>query len=39
MNLMDVGRRSRMRRIRYERIGGPETLFQEEVPVPEPGAA
>ncbi|MFF8419046.1 zinc-binding alcohol dehydrogenase family protein [Streptomyces sp. NPDC015680] len=27
-----------MRRIRYERIGGPETLFQEEVPVPEPGA-
>ncbi|GAA1316074.1 zinc-binding dehydrogenase [Streptomyces sanglieri] len=27
-----------MRRIRYERIGGPEALFQEEVPVPEPGA-
>ncbi|MFD8863613.1 zinc-binding alcohol dehydrogenase family protein [Streptomyces sp. NPDC059590] len=27
-----------MRRIRYENIGGPETLFQEEVPVPDPGA-
>ncbi|WP_055585220.1 quinone oxidoreductase family protein [Streptacidiphilus griseoplanus] len=27
-----------MRRIRYENIGGPENLFQEEVPVPEPGA-
>ncbi|MER7792702.1 zinc-binding dehydrogenase [Streptomyces sp. NPDC097640] len=26
-----------MRRIRYENIGGPETLFQEEVPVPDPG--
>ncbi|MFD0342110.1 zinc-binding alcohol dehydrogenase family protein [Streptomyces sp. NPDC127117] len=26
-----------MRRIRYGCIGGPETLFQEEVPVPEPG--
>lgn len=27
-----------MRRIRYEHIGGPEALFQEEVPIPEPGA-
>ncbi|MFF4602026.1 zinc-binding alcohol dehydrogenase family protein [Streptomyces sp. NPDC001339] len=27
-----------MRRIRYEHSGGPEMLFQEEVPVPEPGA-
>ncbi|MGW3567610.1 quinone oxidoreductase family protein [Streptomyces sp. NPDC000941] len=27
-----------MRRIRYEHIGGPGALFQEEVPVPEPGA-
>lgn len=27
-----------MRRIRYENIGGPEALFQEEVPVPAPGA-
>ncbi|MFE1859395.1 quinone oxidoreductase family protein [Streptomyces anandii] len=27
-----------MRRIRYEHRGGPENLFQEEVPVPEPGA-
>ncbi|MFI1337988.1 zinc-binding alcohol dehydrogenase family protein [Streptomyces sp. NPDC020845] len=27
-----------MRRIRYEHIGGPRALFQEEVPVPEPGA-
>ncbi|MGO4753192.1 zinc-binding alcohol dehydrogenase family protein [Streptomyces sp. 2MCAF27] len=27
-----------MRRIRYEHIGGPEALFQEEVPPPEPGA-
>ncbi|WP_353946009.1 zinc-binding dehydrogenase [Streptomyces sp. HUAS MG91] len=26
-----------MRRIRYEHTGGPEELFQEEVPVPEPG--
>ncbi|MER5946334.1 zinc-binding dehydrogenase [Streptomyces sp. NPDC001904] len=26
-----------MRRIRYERTGGPEELFQEEVPTPEPG--
>lgn len=27
-----------MRRIRYEHVGGPGSLFQEEVPVPEPGA-
>ncbi|WP_212909797.1 zinc-binding dehydrogenase [Streptomyces sp. TS71-3] len=27
-----------MRRIRYEHAGGPETLFLEDVPVPEPGA-
>jgi NADPH:quinone reductase-like Zn-dependent oxidoreductase len=27
-----------MRRIRYEHIGGSAELFQEEVPVPEPGA-
>ncbi|MGA4845538.1 quinone oxidoreductase family protein [Streptomyces sp. G5(2025)] len=26
-----------MRRVRYERSGGPEVLFLEEVPVPEPG--
>ncbi|WP_306316709.1 MULTISPECIES: zinc-binding dehydrogenase [unclassified Streptomyces] len=26
-----------MRRVRYERGGGPEVLFLEEVPVPEPG--
>ncbi|MET8787930.1 zinc-binding dehydrogenase [Streptomyces sp. NPDC004589] len=26
-----------MRRIRYEHVGGPESLFLEEVPVPEPG--
>lgn len=26
-----------MRRVRYEHSGGPEVLFQEEVPVPEPG--
>ncbi|MFF1374883.1 zinc-binding alcohol dehydrogenase family protein [Streptomyces sp. NPDC058308] len=26
-----------MRRVRYERSGGPEVLFLEDVPVPEPG--
>jgi NADPH:quinone reductase-like Zn-dependent oxidoreductase len=26
-----------VRRVRYERPGGPEVLFEEEVPVPEPG--